>query len=133
MKITRLLFAMLAIACFTAVSAFAADVKPEGTWTWSQPGRDAEISVSLLIESKAGKLVGAFTNPNQTVDVADLEVKGDDISFSIAGRRGGATKYTGKIAGDAITGSIEIPARGGGEPKKIDWKGKRGAPAAKKE
>jgi len=130
MKIIRLLAATFAVAFVLTASVFAAAAKPEGTWTWTQPGRDADISVSLLIATKAGALTGAFTNPNQTVDVTDLVVKDDEISFSIAGRRA-ATKYTGKISGDTITGSIELPARGTGETRKVDWKAARTATPVK--
>ena len=129
MKIIRFLAATLAVAFFTTVSAFAA-ANAEGTWSWVQPGRDADITVSAAFVAKAGELSGSFTNVMGTVPVTELVVKGDEISFQIAARRA-ATKYTGKISGDTITGMIEIPARGGGEARKVEWKAKRGPAPAK--
>lgn len=121
MKSTRRFASLLVALCVIAVSTFAAE--PVGTWTWSQPGREGEIAVSLKIESKDGVLTGALTNPTATVEVTELTVQDDVISFSVAGRRA-PTKYTGKVAGDKITGTIELPGRGGAEPKKIDWSAK---------
>lgn len=130
MKLIRFLAATAAVAFLTTLSAFAA-ANAEGTWTWVQPGRDADITVSATFVAKAGQLTGTFTNVMGTVPVTELVVKDDTISFEIASRRA-ATKYTGKISGDTITGSIEIPARGGvGDPRKVEWKAKRGPAPAK--
>jgi uncharacterized protein with FMN-binding domain len=129
MKITRFLAATFAVAFLLTASVFAA-AKADGTWSWMQPGRDAEIKISATFATKDGVLTGSLTNPMGTVDITELVFKDDVISFSVAGRRA-STKYSGKIVGDTITGTIEMPARtAGGEPRKPEWKATR-APAAK--
>ncbi len=55
------------------------------------------------------------------------------IAFSVTREFNGnsmTTKYTGKLDGDTIKGSVERPGRDGGDPVKTDWTATRGAAAA---
>lgn len=49
---------------------------------------------------------------------------GSTVSFKIVQTMGGndiTIPYTGKIEGDTITGTVTMPARGGGEPTPTPW------------
>jgi len=124
MKTPRIILFFLAIG--TAAMAFAAD--PTGTWKWIVQSPNGEIATTLTLESKDGKLSGAYSNQFGDTAISDASFRGDEIAFDVARDFGGATfvlKYRGKLEGDAIKGTIETPGFGGGEPAKLDWNAKR--------
>jgi hypothetical protein len=133
MKSLRRNFAAFAAVCLLSAAAFAAD--PTGTWKWTQQGRGgggggggAPRESTLTLAMKDGKLTGKLTTPGRggdpmSTEISDASVKGDDISFSIEREFNGnkfVSKYTGKLEGDSIKGSIEAPGRDGAVAKR-DW------------
>ncbi len=117
-----------------SVAAHAAD--PSGTWKWSQPGRQGgtptEITAKLAL--KDGKLTGTVTQPGRgggapmDIEISDASYKDGDIAFSTVQEFNGnkrVTKYTGKLDGDSIKGTVLAPGRGGGEPMPRDWMASR--------
>ncbi len=80
----------------------------------------------------AGGAGGAAAAPTP-VEISDGKITGDEISFSVKRENNGnqfVTKYNGKVDGNKITGKIELPARGGGDPQTRDWTATREAAAA---
>ena len=129
MKTPRIITLILAIG--TAAVAYAAD--PTGTWKWTVQSPNGEIDTTLKLESKDGKLTGAYSNQFGNTAISDASFKNDEIAFDVARNFGGNTfvlKYRGKLEGDAIKGKIEAPGFGGGSPQKLDWNAKR-TPAEK--
>ena len=122
MKTSRSLFAAFT-ACVLTAAAFAAD--PTGTWKWSQPGRDGQtMEQSLTLELKDDKLTGTLKGRRGETPISDATFKDDTVAFSVVRERDGnkwTSKYTGKIEGDTLKGSVEMPGRDGGEPTKRDW------------
>jgi hypothetical protein len=107
-----------AIFALGAVAVQAQDQKvdPNGTWKWTQPGRNGgpDREFSLTLKADAGKLTGSFTQPGRgggdpvSTDISNGKIAGDQISFEIVRdtQNGSVTnKYAGKIAGDTITGT----------------------------
>lgn len=127
MKALRSLLAAGFVACFLTVALFAAD--PNGTWKWSTPGRDGQTRESTLkLETKEGKITGVLAGMRGETPVTDVVVKDDTIDFSVTREMGGnkwTSKYHGKIEGDTIKGTIEMPGRDGGEPRKLEWNATR--------
>ena len=130
MKSLRILAATFVASCLITAAAFAAD--PSGSWKWSQPGRGGgepqEITAKLAL--KDGKLTGSVMQPGRgggeptPLEISDASFKDDTIAFSTVQEFNGnkrVTKYTGKLAGDTITGTILAPGRGGAEPMPRDW------------
>jgi hypothetical protein len=133
MKSVTKLLAAVAVACFTAVAAFAADAS--GTWKWSQQGRQGGQAVerSLVLAMKDGKLTGTlkgyamgqFEIPDTAI--GDASIKDDVISFTVTTEFNGnkrVQKFSGKLAGDSIKGEIEAPGRDGGVQKR-EWSATR--------
>ncbi len=131
MKSSLKFLAAIFAACLITVSAFAADASPTGTWKWSQPGRGGGNATerSMKLALKDGKLTGALEGfqmgdnkiPDQ--EISDGTFKDGVVSFSVTTEFGGnkrTSKYTGKLEGDKITGSIESPGRDGAAMKR-DW------------
>lgn len=116
---------------------FAAD--PSGTWKWTTQGRGGGGGGSgtprestLVLAMKDGKLTGKLTTPGRggdpmSTEISNASIKGDVISFTVEREFNGnkfVTKYSGKLAGDAITGEAESPGRDG-QTMKREWNAKR--------
>lgn len=142
---TRKLVAFAA-SCLISAAVFAAD--PSGTWTWTQAGgrggggggggkgggggggtpREQTLTLAL----KDGKLTGKLASPGRdgatnTTEISGASVKGDVVTFSVERQFGDnkfVTKYSGKLAGDTITGESESPGRDG-QTMKREWVAKR--------
>jgi hypothetical protein len=66
--------------------------------------------------------------PPTVTPITNVKVDGDTISFDVVRSMRGTditTPYKGKISGDTITGTITMPARGGGDPTPMDWTAKK--------
>jgi hypothetical protein len=106
--------------------AFAAD--PSGTWKWSTRSPNGEIETTLKLESKDGKLTGAYSNQFGDTAISNATLKDNVIAFDVVRDLGGTkyvVKYHGKLEGDTIKGTLEAPGRDGGEAMKLDWNAQR--------
>lgn len=127
MKTLRtLVFASVATLVVT-VSAFAAD--PSGTWKWSTTNQNGESFESTLkLELKDGKPVGMVTGRRGETAISDATLVNDNLKFSVVRERDGGKwemKYDGKVTADSIKGTIDMPSRDGGEPRKVEWNAKK--------
>ena len=131
------MFAALVAAGLISAAVFAADAS--GTWKWTQQGRGGKGGGSgtprestLTLVEKDGKLTGKVSSPGRdgatnTIEISNASIKGDMIAFSIERTFGDnkfVMKYSGKIAGDTITGESESPGRDG-QTTKREWVAKR--------
>src|SRR5205807_602448 len=106
---------------------------PNGTWTWTSPGRNGgpDRKSTLKLKLDGDKLTGTLSAPgrggqNNDADIADGKLKGDDISFTVIREFNGnkiTAKYNGKISGDSIKGKIEVERDG--QSNSRDWEAKR--------
>lgn len=137
MKLFSRNIAALAAVCLVSAAAFAADAS--GTWKWTEQSRGGgggggtPREVTLTLAQKDGQLSGKYSRPGRdgnttTGEITNASIKGDTIAFNIEREFNGnkvVTKYSGKLAGDTITGQVESPGRNGGEPTKREWVAKR--------
>jgi hypothetical protein len=135
MKTTRLLAAALVAAFLLIINASAADspaaapaaaADPTGNWKWSitPPNSGQSFESTAKLDFKDGKLTGTVTGRMGEAPISDASVKDGAIAFSVVRERDDqkfVIKYAGKLAGDAIKGTIEFPGFGGGDPMKFDW------------
>lgn len=134
MKSFKLIAAFCA-ACFMTAAVFAADAapaaSPAGTWKWTPPGRGGNPGVerTLKLDYAAGKLTGTmlavdmgrFKIPDTAI--ADGAFADGTVSFTVTTEFNGnkrTTKYSGKLDGDSIKGSLEAPGRDG-DVRKMEW------------
>jgi hypothetical protein len=125
MKLSRLVSSFFAFTVLTA-AAFAAD--PSGTWKWTTHSPNGDISTTLKLDVKDGKVTGTYSNQFGDATISNASVSGDDIAFDVVRDMGGqqfVVKYHGKMAGDTIKGTIEAAGRDGGEAMKLDWNATR--------
>ena len=126
MKTLRLLSAA-SVAFLAASAALAGD--PSGSWKWkvTTPNGDA-IDISLKLELKDGKLAGTYSSRFGDAPITEASFKDDAIAFSVEREFDGnkfTIKYQGKLDGDSIKGSLELPGFGGGDATKMDWNATR--------
>ena len=136
MKSLRHLCSILAVSALAA-AAFAAD--PTGTWNWNVTTPTGEVETTLKLTSKDGKFTGAYSNSFGDTAVSNVTLKEDALAFDVERDLGGSKfvlKFRGKLDGDTIKGTIDVPGVNGGEPRQLEWNAKRvkeaSAPAAKK-
>lgn len=139
MKSLRRPLAAFVAACFISAAVYAADAS--GTWKWTQQGRGGSGGGSgkgtprestLTLKQAEGKLTGTISSPGRdgatnTVDITDGTIKGDVVAFTVEREFNGnkyVMKYSGKLAGDTITGEAESPGRDG-QTMKREWVAKR--------
>lgn len=128
--LTSVLAALFALGL---TSLQAADAN--GTWTWSTPGRDGgEARKSTMkLKTEGDKVTGTIAAPGREGEVRETpitngKIKGEEISFEVTREFQGnkvTAKYSGKIAGDTITGKIATERDGNARER--DWTAKREA------
>jgi hypothetical protein len=126
---------VLAVACLVVISpaALARAEDPSGNWKWTMAGRGGgggggqtrEVTAKLKLEGD--KLTGTVAGRNGDTAIEEGTFKDDTVSFQVTRERNGqktVTKYSGKLSGDTITGTVEFTGgQGGGMPR--DWKAER--------
>jgi len=125
--------AILALGFLAQIQAQDKKVDPNGTWTWTVPGRNGgpERKLTLKLKTEGDKLTGTLSAPGrggQASDtaIADAKLKGDEISFTVTREVNNnkfTSKYNGKISGDSIKGKIETERDG--QTNSRDWEAKR--------
>jgi len=125
--------AILALGFVAQIQAQDKKVDPNGTWTWTVPGRNGgpERKLTLKLKTEGDKLTGTLSAPGrggQASDtaIADAKLKGDEISFTVTREVNNnkfTSKYNGKISGDSIKGKIETERDG--QTNSRDWEAKR--------
>jgi opacity protein-like surface antigen len=133
MKALRIIAATFVAACLMTAAAAAANIA--GNWKWTSQGRNGAQDYTAKFALADGKLTGSVVAPGfgggepMTIDISDATFTDGTVTFSVVRDFNGnkfATKYTGKLDGDAIKCSIERPGRGeGAAPTKTDWSATR--------
>jgi uncharacterized protein with FMN-binding domain len=119
-----------AVAPAAPVTASASATDPAGNWKWSitPPNSDQSFESTAKLDFKDGKLTGTVTGRMGSAPISDGSVKDGTIAFTVVRERDDqkfVIKHAGKLAGDAIKGTIEFPGFGGGDPMKFDWNATR--------
>src|SRR4051812_27468242 len=103
--------------------AAAQDASPAGKWKWSVERNGETVESKLELKLDGDKLTGTFTGRDgKETPIAEASFKDGEVKFQITRERDGNTfvvKYSGKVAGDTITGKAE-----NGERSR-EWKAER--------
>jgi hypothetical protein len=124
----RLVAAAFALAFVGLVSPASAADNPTGTWKWTttfnNQSRDSTLKLKLEGDKLSGVYVGGQANTETPIE--DPSIKDDVVSFKVTRERNGqkfTTKYSGKLAGDTITGKSERERDG--QTQSSEWVAKR--------
>jgi hypothetical protein len=89
-----------------------------GKWSGEVPGRGQTANATFVFKVDGGKATGTMTGPQGEVQLQDVAISGDQISFSMTG---GNAKilFKGTMAGDQIKMTRQ---REGGDPREFTLK-----------
>ena len=79
MRTLRIICSLLAVSA--AVTAFGAD--PTGAWKWATRSPNGEIETTLKLESKGGKLAGAYSNQFGSTAISNVSFQDDVVEFDL--------------------------------------------------
>jgi hypothetical protein len=109
---------------------------PSGTWKWTTEFGGQKRDQTLKLKLEGDKLTGTMSGGRggkggkganaPDTKIEDASFKDGEIKFTVTRERGGTktvSKYSGKLTGDTIKGTIESDR--GGETQKRDWEAKR--------
>jgi hypothetical protein len=135
MKKIALVAFVVAVVGVVGIAQAADNDDPSGTWKWKTKfGKDGtEVERSMKLEYKDGKLTGTVSGgggkgggKGTDSKIEDGKFKDGELSFTVTRERGDmkfVSKYSGKLSGDTIKGSITSDF--GGKENKQDWEAKR--------
>jgi hypothetical protein len=127
MKLLRPLLAAVAAAVF-ALSLSAAEATPAGTWQWTAHGPHGSVEVTGKFEFKDGALTGTVAGPQgNAAPISAGSFKDGTVAFTVVRVMHDIqfeVKYSGRLAGDTLTGIIDRPVPGG-EREQVEWKATR--------
>ncbi len=127
MKTLRLLFAAV-LAAVSVVTALAADATPAGTWTWTANGPQGPLQIQARLEATDGVVTGAIITPGGELPVTEGTFKDGMVNYIVVREIHGEklrVKYSGKLEGDALTGTIDRPLPGSDEHQVVEWNATR--------
>jgi hypothetical protein len=130
MKSLRLPALALFAFAATALTAFAGD--PNGTWkVKAEAANGRSLESTLTLTWADNQLSGTIDNRAGKADIKDATFANDEIKFTVVRKFGRGfrkktftTHYTGKLEGDAITGTLETTGRDQ-QPVSIPWQAER--------
>lgn len=108
----KLLLSLLVVLVFTAS---AADVS--GTWKAAIETPNGPFETTFVFKSDGDKLTGTTSNRfMQDAPISEGKVDGDNLAFVVNASFNGndvKLKYKGKLSGDEMKLTLEIPGRDG--------------------
>ena len=118
-----------AAVTFAAFTNFGAETNAAGTWKWTLSEQTGETILKLKQEGE--KLTGSYTNQFGAAEIREGTLKDGKVSFNVKRDFNGqefVIKYSGKLAGDKISGQAAFDIEG--ETHELKWEAKREAAAA---
>jgi len=124
----KLPFVAFLLGLFFMGAVAAADKDdPTGTWKYKVKRGKQETEQTLKLELKDGKLTGSVSGgKGEPTKIEDGTFKDGEVSFTVTRTfkdQKFVSKYSGKVSGDSIKGSISTDF--GGKENKQDWDAKR--------
>jgi hypothetical protein len=122
----------LMAAAFVAIVGLATAVlaaeNVAGTWKWTTTFGGNTRESTLKLKMEGDKLSGVYIGgqSNTETPIEDATIKDDTVSFKVTRERDGqkfTTKYSGKLAGDTLTGTSE--RQRDGQTQSSEWIAKR--------
>jgi len=119
---------LVLVATLAASGVQAGD--PSGAWSWTvTPPNGGSIDISLTLQLEDGELTGTYSSERfGDAPITDASFVDEVVAFSVEREFNGnafTIKYDGKLEGDAIDGTFELPGFGGGGPVEMEWHAKR--------
>ena len=120
----RFAAAIVALGILGLASAAVAADDPTGLWKYTVMFGDQSRDVTLTLKLEGDKLTGSVPGRNNTeTAIEEGTFKDGELNFKVTRTRNDqkfTTKYSGKLEGDTIKGTIESPGRDG-QVRSREW------------
>jgi SAM-dependent methyltransferase len=97
----------------TLIYLYVVPARIEGKWTARVPGSLSTHPVTLEFTQRLTQISGSARIDGKSVQLEEAKLRGDRLSFKLAGHKG---EFSGQVKGGAIDGVIDT-----GAPKKAGW------------
>src|SRR5437660_226413 len=117
--------AAAALTVIATASAWAASTV-DGKWGWTQMTQNGDVAMTLQLKQEGEKLTGTITRNEQSTEIKEGTIKGQDLSFVVVREFNGQEfkiNYKGKLDGDSIKGTTTVNING--EDRTRDWTANR--------
>ena len=96
-----------------------------GIWTWQTQLNDRALRFEMKIAQRFQTPEIVATADGAALVVSDVQLRGDEIRFRVTQQRSDgllSLEFSGRINGDALSGTVKIPAA---EARTLDWAANR--------
>lgn len=85
-----------------------------GTWTVAMGGAGQGREAQLNLQQQFQVVGGSARMGGKRLALSDVTLRGDELSFKVAGAPEGRLRFHGKVSGDAMQGTVTPEGRPGG-------------------
>ncbi len=109
---------------WTRVYLWIVPAKVEGEWAWKQPVGKGTPEFTMELRQQFQMISGPVKIDNDPYWLMDARLRGEEISFTVIGDAGGLRirhEYSGRVAGDAIKGTVRMVNGDNAAPVSAPW------------
>jgi hypothetical protein len=88
----------------TLIYLYVVPAKVAGKWNAQMPPAVSRVPATLSLRQQLTRVSGSLRLDGKEIPLEDVKLRGDRLSFKVAGRKG---EYTGLIKGNAIEGTFD--------------------------
>ena len=88
----------------TLIYLYVVPAKVQGRWTASMPPAVSRQPATLNLRQQLTRITGSMRIDGRDIPLEDAKLRGDRISFKLAGRKG---EFTGQVKGNSIEGTFD--------------------------
>ncbi len=88
----------------TLIYLYVVPAKVAGNWTAKMPPALARQSAVLQLKQQLTRVNGSLTLDGKEIPLEDAKLRGEKLSFRLAGRKG---EFTGQVKGNSIEGIVD--------------------------
>ncbi|MBY0437265.1 MAG: methyltransferase domain-containing protein [Burkholderiales bacterium] len=109
---------------WTRVYLWIVPARVEGEWSWKQAVGRGAPEFTMELRQQFQVISGSVRIDNEPYWLTDARLRGDEISFTVIGDAGGVRirhEYSGRVAGDAIKGTVRMVNGDNAAPQSAPW------------
>ena len=88
----------------TLIYLYVVPAKVAGNWSAKMPPAVSKAPATLSLRQQLTRVTGSLRLDGKDVPLEDVKLRGDRLTFKVAGRKG---EYSGQIKGNAIEGTLD--------------------------
>ncbi|MFN9122986.1 MAG: SAM-dependent methyltransferase [bacterium] len=109
---------------WTRIYLWIVPAKVDGEWAWRQPVGKGTPEFTMELRQQFQMISGPVKIDNDPYWLMDARLRGEEISFTVIGDAGGLRirhEYSGRVAGNAIKGTVRMVNGDNAAPMSAPW------------